>query len=244
MSPTFFFLVLVVRPPPTEDPGAGKRGAVLRAGNPRGFKVTVEVTWRPDFRGQEHEPLSKISQPASLCPPAPEDSGKMDGRGLWASRVRGSSCWSPEPGPQPGAAYVPPSRAADSSWVIRARQGSCPLSLMVQQVTEKHSKSKSPMRSVPSARRASQSAVLQGRSCPGRAEEEVAGGPVSRLRGGAADRLQAACRAAARVWSCRSDLSERGAWCTGGWKPVGIAAPWLADPWSRTMPSDPFTRGL
>ena len=125
-SPTFLFLVLVVRPPPTEDPGAGKGGAVLRAGNPRGFKVTVEATWRPDFRGHEHEPLSKISQPAFLCPPAPEDSGKMDGRGLWASRVRGSSCWSPEPGPRPGAACVPPSRAADSSWVIRARQGSCP----------------------------------------------------------------------------------------------------------------------
>ena len=115
---------------------------------------------------------------------------------------------------------------------------------MVQQVTEKHSKSKSPMRSVPGAHQASQSTVLQGRSRPGRAEEEVAGEPVSRLRGGAADRLRAACGAAAQVWSCRSDLSEHGAWCTGGWKPVGMAAPWLAGPWSPTVPSDPFTRGL
>lgn len=126
VSPAFFLPVLVVRPPPTENPGAGKRGAVLRAGNPRGSKVTVEATSRPDFRGQEHEPLSKISQPTSLCPPAAKDSGKMDGRGLWASRVRGSSYWSPEPGPWPGAACVLLSRAADSSWVIRARQGSCP----------------------------------------------------------------------------------------------------------------------
>ena len=92
------------------DPSAGglaSADAVPRAGNPRAFKVTVEVIWRPGFRGQEYQPFLKISQPASLCPPAPKYSGKMDGRGLWASRVRGSSCWSPEPGPWPGAAPCP-----------------------------------------------------------------------------------------------------------------------------------------